>query len=110
MPGHDIGIGTHRYLAALGIGERVGNTPMDTLLVNLVLMGARQSDLTQLTAYGALVANPFGQQAFRKGPASKVVVKPGESFRLRYGVLLHDSPQDTAPDLKSAYADFVGQP
>lgn len=46
--------------AALGIGERVGNTPMDTLLVNLVLMGARQSDLTQLTAYGALVAEACG--------------------------------------------------
>ena len=46
--------------AALGIGERVGNTPMDTLLVNLVLMGARQSDLTQLTAYAALVAEACG--------------------------------------------------
>jgi hypothetical protein len=60
--------------------------------------------------YGALVANPFGQQAFGKGPASQVVVKPGESFRLRYGVLLHDGPRDTQPDLKSAYADFVSQP
>jgi 2-isopropylmalate synthase len=29
---------------------------MDTLLVNLVLMGARTADLTQLPAYGALVA------------------------------------------------------
>jgi len=46
--------------AALGIGERVGNTPMDTLLVNLVLMGARTSDLTQLPAYGALVADACG--------------------------------------------------
>lgn len=46
--------------AALGIGERVGNTPMDTLLVNLVLMGARQADLSQLTAYGALVAEACG--------------------------------------------------
>ena len=59
--------------------------------------------------YGALVVNPFGQQAFRKGPASKVVVKPGESFRLRYGVLLHAGPPDAAPDLKAAYADFISQ-
>jgi hypothetical protein len=59
--------------------------------------------------YGALVANPFGQQAFRKGPASKVVVKPGESFRLRYGVLLHAGPPDAAPDLKAAYADFLSR-
>ncbi len=46
--------------AALGIGERVGNTPMDALLVNLVLMGARQSDLTQLPAYCAIVAEACG--------------------------------------------------
>ncbi len=59
--------------------------------------------------YGALVVNPFGQQAFRKGPASKVVVKPGESFRLRYGVLLHAGPPDAAPDLKAAYADFLSR-
>ena len=30
---------TRLHGAALGIGERVGNTPMDLLLVNLVLMG-----------------------------------------------------------------------
>jgi hypothetical protein len=59
--------------------------------------------------YGALVVNPFGQQAFRKGPASKVVVKPGESFRLRYGVLLHAGPKDAAPDLEAAYADFLSR-
>lgn len=51
---------TRLHGAALGIGERVGNTPMDTLLVNLVLMGARQSDLTQLSAYVALVADACG--------------------------------------------------
>ena len=59
--------------------------------------------------YGALVVNPFGQQAFRKGPASKVVVQPGESFRLRYGVLLHAGPPDAAPDLKAAYDDFLSR-
>jgi isopropylmalate/homocitrate/citramalate synthase len=51
---------TRLHGAALGIGERVGNTPMDTLLVNLVLMGAREADLTQLTAYGTLVAEACG--------------------------------------------------
>jgi hypothetical protein len=59
--------------------------------------------------YGALVVNPFGQHAFGKGPASRVVVKPGESFRLRYGVLLHASPPGAAPDLKAAYADFLSR-
>ena len=37
--------------AALGIGERVGNTPMDLLLVNLVVMGFIERDLTPLMAY-----------------------------------------------------------
>jgi 2-isopropylmalate synthase len=36
---------------ALGIGERSGNTPIDLLLVNLVLMGYLDRDLTGLPAY-----------------------------------------------------------
>ncbi|MBI5366146.1 MAG: 2-isopropylmalate synthase [Planctomycetes bacterium] len=36
---------------ALGIGERVGNTPMDLLLVNLRLLGWIDNDLTQLSQY-----------------------------------------------------------
>ncbi len=39
---------TRLHGAALGIGERVGNTPIDALLTNLVLMGYRQTDLTRL--------------------------------------------------------------
>jgi len=35
----------------LGIGERVGNTPMDQLLVNLQLMGYLERDLSNLTRY-----------------------------------------------------------
>jgi len=36
---------------ALGIGERVGNTPMDQLLVNLQLMGYIHRELTNLMRY-----------------------------------------------------------
>jgi 2-isopropylmalate synthase len=42
---------TRVHGAALGIGERVGNTPMDLLIVNLVLMGYIDRDLHQLEAY-----------------------------------------------------------
>ncbi|MDP1570280.1 MAG: LeuA family protein [Vicinamibacterales bacterium] len=42
---------TRLHGAALGVGERVGNTPMDLLLVNLVLMGYRQADLLRLHDY-----------------------------------------------------------
>ena len=42
---------TRVHGAAIGIGERVGNTPMDMLLVNLVLMGYIERDLSALVEY-----------------------------------------------------------
>jgi 2-isopropylmalate synthase len=36
---------------ALGVGERVGNTPLDQLLVNLQLMGYIDRDLSNLMRY-----------------------------------------------------------
>jgi hypothetical protein len=53
--------------------------------------------------YGLLVANPFGRKAFTKGEPSKVAVKKGEAFRLRFGVLFHDG----RPDPKAAYRDYL---
>lgn len=63
---------------ALGVGERVGNTPIDLLLVNLRLMGWIERDLTSLPDYCRLVSEatgvPFpdnypvvGRDAFRTG-------------------------------------------
>ena len=63
---------------AIGIGERVGNTAMDQLLVNLKLMGWITNDLTALTDYcrrtseGTGVPIPVnypvvGHDAFRTG-------------------------------------------
>jgi len=51
---------TRLHGSAIGIGERVGNTPMDLLLVNLVLMGNRQADLSRLTEYAAAVSEACG--------------------------------------------------
>src|SRR5712692_7977178 len=88
--GHnDRGLGTINALAAtaiadrvhgcaLGIGERVGNTSMDQLLVNLQLFGLIDRDLTPLAEYVALVAEhcgipippnypAMGSDAFRTG-------------------------------------------
>jgi isopropylmalate/homocitrate/citramalate synthase len=48
---------TRLHGAALGIGERCGNTPIDLLLVNLVMMGYRDNDLTTLPAYVRAVAD-----------------------------------------------------
>ena len=63
---------------ALSLGERVGNTPMELLLVNLRLMGLIDSDLTHLKDYCEKVAQAthtiippnypvFGKDAFRTG-------------------------------------------
>ena len=41
---------------ALGIGERVGNTPMDLLLINFKLLGWIDQDLTKLSEYCRCVA------------------------------------------------------
>jgi 2-isopropylmalate synthase len=61
---------------ALSLGERVGNTPMELLLVNLRLAGLRKNDLTYLRGYCEKVATAthttippnypvFGRDAFR---------------------------------------------
>ena len=67
---------TRLHGAALGIGERVGNTPMDLLLVNLVLLGHLTRDLLPLADYCETVSRAcgvpiadnypvFGRDAFR---------------------------------------------
>jgi 2-isopropylmalate synthase len=51
---------TRLHGTAIGIGERVGNTPMDLLLVNLVLMGYLQRDLSRLVDYCEAVSAATG--------------------------------------------------
>ncbi len=77
--------------SALGVGERVGNTPMDQLLVNLKLMGWITNDLSRLRDYCEAAADGcgwtiplnypvFGRDAFRTatGVHAAAVIK---SFR-----------------------------
>jgi isopropylmalate/homocitrate/citramalate synthase len=51
---------TRLHGTAIGIGERVGNTPMDTLLVNLVLLGYVERDLSALLEYCECVSAATG--------------------------------------------------
>lgn len=62
----------------LGIGERVGNTPLDLVLVNCKLLGWIDNDLTALKSYADLVSRVcevpipvnypvLGRDAFRTG-------------------------------------------
>lgn len=57
--------------------------------------------------YGFLTANPFSTAAFKLGPPSKTVVQPGESLRLRYGVLLHAGKPLDAKTLASNYESYL---
>jgi hypothetical protein len=57
--------------------------------------------------YGLLEANPFGRAAFGKGEPSSILVKPGASLRLRYGVLVHSSSIDKPVDIPAAYQEYV---
>jgi 2-isopropylmalate synthase len=51
---------TRVHGTALGIGERVGNTPMEQLLVNLRLLGWRDDDLSCLPEYVQTVSQAVG--------------------------------------------------
>jgi isopropylmalate/homocitrate/citramalate synthase len=72
------------HAAALALGERVGNTPMEMMLVNLKLLGVenfRGRDLSQLKKYSEAVA-----------AATKTVIPPNypivgrDAFRTQTGV------------------------
>lgn len=42
--------------------------------------------------YGVFVANPFGRAALKQGAPSLVTVQRGETFRLRFGAVIHRGP------------------
>jgi 2-isopropylmalate synthase len=79
---------TRVHGTVLGLGERVGNTPIDLLMVNLVLMGWIDRDLTHLNDLVQIVSEAtgepipdnypvFGRDAFRTatGVHAAAVVK-----------------------------------
>jgi len=87
---------------ALGIGERVGNTPMEQLLVNLKLLGLRDDDLTRLPEYVQAVSEAtnvpipvnapiVGHDAFRTatGVHAAAVIKAQKKGQERLGDLVY---------------------
>jgi 2-isopropylmalate synthase len=72
---------TRVHGTALGIGERVGNTPMEQLLVNLKLLGMRDDDLTCLPDYLHIVSQSTGVPI----PISKPIIGR-DAFRTATGV------------------------
>jgi 2-isopropylmalate synthase len=72
---------TRLHGTGLGIGERSGNTPIDLLLVNLVMMGALEHDLTGLPGYCEAVSRACDVPI----PLNYPVVG-GDAFRTATGV------------------------
>jgi isopropylmalate/homocitrate/citramalate synthase len=72
---------TRLHGTAIGIGERVGNTPMELLLVNLVLMGYLDRDVSALGEYCDAVSAATGVPI----PANYPVVGR-DAFRTATGV------------------------
>lgn len=60
-------------------------------------------------ATGLLIANPLGESELngRGKRRENVLVKKGESFRLRYGVLIHAHDREAEFDRAFAYQDFL---
>jgi len=65
--------------------------------------------------YGLMVANPFGQSVFKKGPAKKTEVGSGQPsipaaplrVGLRFGILIHAAPSEDNLDPGVAYQDYL---
>jgi len=72
---------TRVHGTALGIGERVGNTPMEQLLVNLKLLGIRDDDLGRLPEYVELAASATGMSIGINAP-----IIGRDAFRTATGV------------------------
>jgi 2-isopropylmalate synthase len=72
---------TRVHGTALGIGERVGNTPMEQILVNLRLLGWRNDDLSSLQTYVETVSEAVGVPI----PVNQPIVGQ-DAFRTATGV------------------------
>ena len=56
--------------------------------------------------YGVIVANGFGPRVLPESADGKLVVRPGEALKLRYDVLLFDTPAARPIDFGAAYREF----
>ena len=88
------------HASALSLGERVGNTPMEMMLVNLRLLGLIDHDLSQLKKYSETVAR-----------ATNTVIPPNypivgrDAFRTQTGVhaaAIAKASKRNDPDLADA--------
>jgi hypothetical protein len=60
--------------------------------------------------YGVIVANGFGKRILPASADGKLVVKPGDALKLRYDVLLFDTPAAAPIDFAAAYRRLQKDP
>jgi hypothetical protein len=86
--------------------------PLDGRFVGVMIMSHPKNfrpPWWHVRDYGLMVANPFGKSALGHGERSSVVVKRGEKFRWRLGVLLHDHANEKEFDPEAAFIDYTQQ-
>lgn len=59
--------------------------------------------------YGFVAMNPFGLNAFTQAATNDVIVKMGESLRIGYAVVVHESVKESGFKAQAAYEQFVAQ-
>jgi hypothetical protein len=98
----EMGLGV-RVATALAVqnGGQIGNSEGAK---NEKEVWGKQADWCDYS--GVLVANPFGQNAFTRGEKSTVLVRKGETLRLRFGVLFHAGKIDIAAAYKEWQTDY----
>ncbi|MDX1930316.1 MAG: DUF6807 family protein [Pirellulaceae bacterium] len=57
--------------------------------------------------YGFVAMNPFGLNAFTKAAKQEVIVNAGDSLRLGYAVVVHESTHETGFNAQAAYEQFA---
>jgi len=85
--------------SALGVGERVGNTPMDQLLVNLQLLGWIDRDLSALAEYCEAVSRATGVPIPANYPAvGRDAFRTGTGVHAAAVIKAHRKGQDWLAD------------
>ncbi|MGE3315290.1 MAG: DUF6807 family protein, partial [Planctomycetaceae bacterium] len=95
--------GTHgKWVDYSGIvnGKRIGMVVMPHL-------GNFRPSWYHARDYGFVAANAFGRNALTNGLKSRVEVKPGESIRLRYGVLVYSEGDEEKLDREAEYRAYA---
>jgi hypothetical protein len=84
--------------------------PVNNRWVGVTLMSAPanfRKSWSHARDYGFVAINPFGRNAFTRGEKSRVEVSPGQSLKLRFAAVVHDSNSEADYDPRAAWSRFT---